>query len=66
MIAEQFHDTARRYRDHLAIVDGEERITYGDLLGRIGSVRAWLDRALPMLPGDVIALSVCRLHVRGL
>jgi long-chain acyl-CoA synthetase len=57
MITEQFRDVASRYRDHLAIVDGEERITYGELLERVGSIRAWLDRALPMLPGDVIVAS---------
>src|SRR5262249_50160438 len=58
MISEQFRETASRYRDRVAIVDGGERLRYGDLLDRIAVIRAWIESELDLRPGDVIAASL--------
>ncbi|HEV2202155.1 MAG TPA: class I adenylate-forming enzyme family protein [Bryobacteraceae bacterium] len=58
MIFEQFTQTAEQYRNELAIVEGDERITYGQLLDRIASTRGWLRRTLNPEPGSVIAASL--------
>jgi acyl-CoA synthetase (AMP-forming)/AMP-acid ligase II len=58
MIFEQFRETAYRYRDRLAIIDGQERITYGGLLDRAAAVRAWLEAELHPGPGDIVAVSL--------
>ena len=54
MIAEQMRAVAEENPDRLAIVDPEERITYGQLLRRIDTSRDWLRQRLPVAPGDVI------------
>jgi long-chain acyl-CoA synthetase len=58
MIFELFKATARQHSGELAIVDGDERITYGDLLERVAGMREWLREALDPKPGDVIAASL--------
>lgn len=55
MIFELFRDTARQHRDQLAIVDQDQRITYGDLLERVSGMRGWLRNALDPQAGEVIA-----------
>jgi hypothetical protein len=54
MIAERLRALAEDNPGRLAIVDGEERITYGQLLRRIDSSREWLRQRLHIAPGDVI------------
>jgi len=54
MIAERLRALAEDNPDRLAIVDGEERITYGQVVRRIDSSRDWLRQRLPVAPGDVI------------
>lgn len=54
MIAERLRALAEDNPERLAIVDGEERITYGQLLRRIDSARQWLHERLHVAPGDVI------------
>ncbi len=58
MISEYLRHVALRYRDELAIVDGEQRISYGELSERVQSAHEWLRRTLNPKPGDVIALSL--------
>jgi long-chain acyl-CoA synthetase len=58
MIFEQFRDAAQQHRDELAIIDGDQRITYGQLLELIGGMRAWLQSTLNPKAGDVVAVSL--------
>jgi long-chain acyl-CoA synthetase len=58
MISEYLRQVVRRYRDELAIVDGDQRITYAELSERIDAAREWLRSTLDPQPGDVIALSL--------
>jgi long-chain acyl-CoA synthetase len=54
MIAERLRALAEDNPGRLAIVDGEERITYSQLLRRIDGSREWLHQRLHIAPGDVI------------
>lgn len=47
-----------RVRNEIAIIDGAERITYGDLRERAAGIAAWLRRTLDPRRGDVIAASL--------
>jgi long-chain acyl-CoA synthetase len=58
VISEQLRKVVQRYRDELAIIDGDQRITYGELLERVQAIRQWLQSALDLQPGDVIAASI--------
>lgn len=58
MISEYLHDVVRRHQQQLAIIDGAERITYGELFERVESAREWLRGALHPQPSDVIAVSL--------
>ena len=58
MIFERFSEVAHRYGNELAIIDGEQRITYTRLLQRVAGVRDWLETRLNIGPGDVIAASM--------
>jgi acyl-CoA synthetase (AMP-forming)/AMP-acid ligase II len=58
MISERLRRVALRNRDALAIVDGGQRISYGELLQRVQAAREWLRKALDPKPGDVIAASL--------
>ncbi len=58
MIFELLRATARQHSGELAIIDGDERITYGDLLERVAGMREWLREALDPKPGDVIAAAL--------
>lgn len=54
MIAERVRAVARENPGRLAIVDGDVRITYGELVQRIDYARTALHRRLQIEPGDVI------------
>src|SRR5580704_1323868 len=56
MISERLRLIALRNRDALAIIDGLQRISHGELFQRVDAVREWLQTALDPKPGDVIAL----------
>jgi len=58
VISERLRQVAARHRHELAIVDGSERITFGDLLERINAAREWLRGELHLSPGDVIAIAL--------
>ncbi len=58
MISEHLRRVALRNPDALAIVDGGQRISYGELFERMQAAREWLRSALDPKPGDVIALSL--------
>ena len=58
MISELFSHVARRYGNELAIIDGDERITYTRLLQQVARMRDWLQTTLNAGPGDVIAASM--------
>jgi long-chain acyl-CoA synthetase len=58
MISENFRRVVHQYRDELAIIDGSERITYGELHERVQAIREWLRTKLDPKPGDVIAVSL--------
>jgi acyl-CoA synthetase (AMP-forming)/AMP-acid ligase II len=58
MISEYLRRIVRRYRDELAIVDGDQRISYGELFERVQAAREWLRRTLDPKPGDVLAISL--------
>ncbi|HEX6894760.1 MAG TPA: class I adenylate-forming enzyme family protein [Bryobacteraceae bacterium] len=58
MILERFRATAEQHPDALAIVDGDERITYARLLDEVGRVRAWLRQGVDPRPHDVVAISM--------
>jgi long-chain acyl-CoA synthetase len=54
MIAERLRAIAEDNPERPAIVDGNERMTYGQLLRRIDGAREWLHQRLGVSPGDVI------------
>jgi len=56
MISEYLRDVVRRYCDRLAIVDGDQRLSYGQLWERVQAAREWLQSTLDPKPGDVIAV----------
>jgi len=58
MISEYLRDVVRRYCDRLAIVDGDQRLSYGQLWERVQAAREWLQSTLDPKPGDVIAVSL--------
>jgi acyl-CoA synthetase (AMP-forming)/AMP-acid ligase II len=58
MISEYLRDVVRRYHDEVAIVDGDQRITYGELFERVQAAREWLRATLDPKPGGVIAVSL--------
>lgn len=58
MIGESLRRVALANRDRVAIVDGDQRLTYGDLLERVQGARAWLGSTLNCKPGDVIAAAL--------
>lgn len=58
MIGAHLRQIASRNPDHLAIVDGDERITYGQLIERINGIAGWLQNSLGLRPGDVVAASL--------
>lgn len=58
MISEYFRRVALRYRDEEAIIDGDQRISYGELLERVQAAREWLRSTLDPRHGDVIAVSL--------
>jgi acyl-CoA synthetase (AMP-forming)/AMP-acid ligase II len=58
MISEYLRSVVRRYRDELAIVDGDQRISYGELAERVQAAREWLRQAVDPKPGDVLAVSL--------
>ncbi|MGB9455489.1 MAG: class I adenylate-forming enzyme family protein [Bryobacteraceae bacterium] len=58
MIAERLRALAEDNPGRVALVDGEERITYGELLRRIDGCREWLRQRLDVAPGDVVAGSL--------
>ena len=55
MITESLRVMAGRHADRLAIVDGNERISYGELFERVGAVREWLGNELGPQPGVIAA-----------
>ena len=55
MIPEVFRGVAEQYSDRLAIIDGDQRITYGELFERVQDVREWLRDALGSQPGVIAA-----------
>jgi len=58
MIFERFTEAANQHRNGLAIVDGDQRITYGQLHERVAALRAWLQQNLNPRPGAVIAVAI--------
>jgi long-chain acyl-CoA synthetase len=58
VILERLREIGRQHRDDAAIIDGDRRMTYGDLLQRIDVARGRLERALTPEPGAVIAASL--------
>ncbi len=58
MIGAHLRQIAARNPDHPAIVDGDERITYGGLAQRINGIARWLEDSLRLRPGDVVAASL--------
>jgi acyl-CoA synthetase (AMP-forming)/AMP-acid ligase II len=58
MISDSLTRVVERHRDRLAIIDGDQRITYGDFFERVQAVREWLRNALHPKAGDVIAASL--------
>jgi acyl-CoA synthetase (AMP-forming)/AMP-acid ligase II len=58
MISEYLRSVVQRCHDELAIVEGDQRITYGQLFERVQATREWLRRTLDPQPGDVIAVSL--------
>jgi len=58
MIGAQLREIASRNPDHPAIIDGDERITYGRLMRRVNGIAAWLRRSLRIRPGDMVAASL--------
>ena len=55
MIPESLRVVAGRHADSLAIIDGNERITYGEFFERVGAVREWLGNELGPQPGVIAA-----------
>jgi acyl-CoA synthetase (AMP-forming)/AMP-acid ligase II len=58
MIAERLRAVAENNPERLAIVDGQERIAYSQLLRRIDSCREKLQQRLQIAPGDVVLASL--------
>jgi acyl-CoA synthetase (AMP-forming)/AMP-acid ligase II len=58
MIHELLRDVARKEHRGLAIIDGDQRLTFDELYARVQGAREWLRRTLDLKPGDVIALSL--------
>ena len=58
MISEYLRDSVRRHPDALAIVDGDQRISYAELTERVQAVGAWLRQTLDPKPGEVVAASL--------
>lgn len=58
MISEYLRETVRRHPDAPAIVDGDQRISYGELTERVRAAGAWLRETLDPKPGDVVAVSL--------
>ena len=58
MISERLRGIALRNRDALAVIDGGQRISYGELFLRVDAAREWFQTTLDPKPGDVIALSL--------
>ncbi len=55
MISESLRVVASRHAERLAIIDGDQRITYGELFERVGAVREWLEKELGPQPGVIAA-----------
>ncbi len=58
MISELLDQVVRRQTGQLALVDGDQRITYGELAERVRAARDWLRETLDPKPGDAIAVSL--------
>ena len=58
MIFELLRDLVRRQPDALALIDGDQRLTYVELHARVQGAREWLRQTLDPKPGDVIAASL--------
>lgn len=58
MITERLRCVADNNSGRLAVIDGNERITSGELLRRIDAARAWPHRALHVQNGDVVFATV--------
>jgi acyl-CoA synthetase (AMP-forming)/AMP-acid ligase II len=58
MLPDYLRNVAARQAERLAIIDGDQRITYAELIERIGVARQWLREELDPQPGDVIAASI--------
>lgn len=58
MISEHLRAIAGRHGDQLAIVDGDQRVSFDELLQRVEAVREWLRGTLDPKSGDVIAVSL--------
>ncbi len=58
MISHLLNDVVRRQPGQLALVDGKERITFGELSERVQAARDWLRETLDPKPGDAIAVSL--------
>jgi acyl-CoA synthetase (AMP-forming)/AMP-acid ligase II len=58
MISGCLSQVAQRYPNDLAMIDGDQRISHGELSQRVLAAREWLRATLHPRPGDVIALSL--------
>ena len=58
MIFDFWRKVAGQHPDQIAVVDGSQRITYGELLSRVQATREWLRRTIDPKPGDVIAVAL--------
>jgi long-chain acyl-CoA synthetase len=58
MISDLLNDVVRQQPGQLALVDGAERITFGELSERVRAARDWLRETLDPQPGDAIAVSL--------
>jgi long-chain acyl-CoA synthetase len=58
MIVQQFRATAAAHCNQVAIVDGNQRITYGQLLHEVDRARNWLQSTLRVDNGCVVAASL--------
>jgi len=58
MISDLLNEVVRRQPGQLALVDGSERITFGELSERVQAARDWLRETLDPKPGDAIAVSL--------
>jgi acyl-CoA synthetase (AMP-forming)/AMP-acid ligase II len=56
-VFERFEETARKNPQEPAIVDEEERLTYGELLERVYEALEWLQHDLNPWRGDILAVS---------